>query len=38
MLILSGPERAGRDVLLGSIFPGYPKSDRPIDKLGRVNT
>lgn len=30
---LSGPERAGRDVLMGTIFPGYPKPDRPIDFL-----
>lgn len=33
MLILSGPERAGKDVLLGSIFSDYPKPDRPIDFL-----
>lgn len=33
MLQLSGPERAGKDVLLGSIFPDYPKRDRPIDFL-----
>jgi hypothetical protein len=26
-----GPERAGRDVLLGEVFPGYPKPDRPVD-------
>ncbi|MGH9404907.1 MAG: bstEII [Terriglobia bacterium] len=32
-LILSGPERAGKDVLLGAIFPEYPKPDRPIDFL-----
>jgi hypothetical protein len=32
-LILSGPERAGKDVLLGNIFPDYPKPDRPIDFL-----
>lgn len=33
MLNLSGPERAGKDVLLGSIFDDYPKVDRPIDFL-----
>jgi hypothetical protein len=32
-LKLSGPERAGKDVLLGSIFPEYTKPDRPIDFL-----
>ena len=26
-----GPERAGRDVLLGTVFPDYPKPDRPAD-------
>lgn len=26
-----GPERAGKDVLLGSIFKDYPKPDRPVD-------
>lgn len=26
-----GPERAGRDVLLGEIFESYPKPDRPVD-------
>lgn len=26
-----GPERAGKDVLLGSIFEKYPKPDRPVD-------
>ncbi|OQX15156.1 MAG: bstEII [Thiothrix lacustris] len=28
---LIGPERAGKDVLLGSIFDDYPKPDRPVD-------
>jgi hypothetical protein len=32
-LKFSGPERAGKDVLLGSIFPDYTKADRPIDFL-----
>lgn len=32
-LKLSGPERAGKDVQLGSIFENYPKPDRPIDFL-----
>jgi hypothetical protein len=26
-----GPERAGKDVLLGEVFPDYPKPDRPVD-------
>lgn len=26
-----GPERAGKDVLLGSVFKDYPKPDRPVD-------
>jgi hypothetical protein len=26
-----GPERAGKDVLLGEIFESYPKPDRPVD-------
>ncbi len=26
-----GPERAGRDVLLGEVFPQYPKPERPVD-------
>lgn len=26
-----GPERSGKDVLLGDVFPGYPKPDRPVD-------
>lgn len=30
-LVVSGPERAGKDVLLGSVFPNYPKPDRPVD-------
>jgi hypothetical protein len=34
-LLVSGPERAGKDVLLGSIFPEYTKPDRPIDFLIR---
>lgn len=28
---VSGPERAGRDVLLGEVFADYPKPDRPVD-------
>lgn len=32
-LKLSGPERAGKDVLLGIIFPDYTKPDRPVDFL-----
>jgi hypothetical protein len=30
-LTVTGPERAGRDVLLGEVFPNYPKADRPVD-------
>jgi hypothetical protein len=26
-----GPERAGKDVLLGNVFKDYPKLDRPVD-------
>ena len=28
---MTGPERAGKDILLGTIFPNYPKPDRPVD-------
>lgn len=28
---LRGPERAGKDILLGQIFDKYPKPDRPVD-------
>jgi len=30
-LTIIGPERAGKDVLLGHIFEDYPKPDRPVD-------
>lgn len=30
-LIITGPERAGKDVLLGSIFENYPNPARPVD-------
>ena len=30
-LDISGPERAGKDILLGQIFEDYPKPDRPAD-------
>ncbi len=26
-----GPERAGKDVILGELFTDYPKPDRPVD-------
>lgn len=26
-----GPERAGKDIMLGKVFPDYPKPDRPAD-------
>lgn len=32
-----GPERAGKDVLLGRIFPDYPKPDRPADFIIKKN-
>jgi hypothetical protein len=30
-LNIKGPERAGRDILLGEIFKDYPNSNRPVD-------
>ena len=30
-LTMTGPERAGKDVLLGTVFTDYPKPDRPVD-------
>ena len=30
-LLIKGPERAGKDILLGNIFEKYPKPDRPVD-------
>ncbi len=30
-LILIGPERAGRDIRLGALFPDYPNPNRPVD-------
>lgn len=30
-LTIRGPERAGKDILLGTVFPDYPKPDRPVD-------
>jgi hypothetical protein len=30
-LPITGPERAGKDILLGQIFGNYPKPDRPVD-------
>jgi len=30
-LPIKGPERAGKDILLGEIFKNYPKPDRPVD-------
>ena len=30
-LPITGPERAGKDILLGQIFKKYPKPDRPVD-------
>ena len=28
---ISGPERAGKDIILGELFEDYPKPDRPVD-------
>jgi len=36
-LQIDGPERAGKDILLGNIFEDYPKKDRPVDFLIRDN-
>lgn len=30
-LSITGPERAGKDILLGEVFDDYPKPDRPAD-------
>jgi hypothetical protein len=30
-LQITGPERAGKDILLGQVFGDYPKPDRPVD-------
>jgi len=30
-LTITGPERAGKDVLMGSVFKDYTKPDRPVD-------
>jgi hypothetical protein len=30
-LTIEGPDRAGRDILMGKVFPGYPNSNRPVD-------
>lgn len=30
-LLITGPERAGKDILLGSIFKDYPNKKRPVD-------
>lgn len=30
-LLVRGPERAGKDVLMGTVFADYPKPDRPVD-------
>lgn len=34
-LPLFGPERAGKDILLGEVFDAYPKPDRPVDFIIR---
>ena len=30
-LVVTGPERAGKDVLMRTVFKDYPKPDRPVD-------
>lgn len=30
-MVVTGPERAGKDILLGEVFNDYPKPDRPVD-------
>lgn len=30
-LAIRGPERAGKDILMGTVFKNYPKPDRPVD-------
>ena len=30
-LTIRGPERAGKDIIMGTIFKDYPKPDRPVD-------
>ena len=34
-LPLSGPERAGKDILMGDVFDKYPKPNRPVDFIIR---
>lgn len=36
--IVEGPERAGRDILLGDIFPDYPYPKRPADFVIKENS
>lgn len=35
---VTGPERAGRDILLGEILEDYPKADRPVDLVIKSKT
>lgn len=35
---ISGPERAGKDILLGSVFPDYPNPKRPVDFVIHENS
>lgn len=32
-LVIRGPERAGKDVFMGTVFPDYPNPNRPVDFL-----
>ncbi len=36
-LEILGPERAGRDIILGELFEDYPKPDRPVDFVLKHN-
>jgi hypothetical protein len=36
--VISGPERAGRDILMGQIVAGYPKPDRPVDFVVKTDS
>lgn len=36
--IIEGPERAGADILLNSVFPDYPNESRPVDFVIRNQT
>jgi len=37
-LVIKGPERAGRDILMGEVFAKYPNPGRPVDFVVHDNT